>query len=90
MRRQKFKISIEGNILKKWKTDGAIISYIKKVKERVINPNLLSLYNYDAGLRNISTNDGYISNDQWPHYNYSDPNKNKIACLLRTIYDNQT
>ena len=76
MRRQKFNINSSGILLDKWKSDPGILDYISLVKLHVININLPNgkIYNYDVGGRNILSNLGPIHYDQWPHYDYSNPN----------------
>ena len=78
MRRQKFNINCSGILVDKWKSDHAILNYISLVKLHVININLPNgkIYNYDVGGRNTLSNLGHIHYDQWPRYDYSNPNNN--------------
>ena len=78
-RRQKFNINSTGTILDKWNSDPEILKFLSLVKQHVIDINIPNgkIYHYDVGGRNLLSNVGPIYDDQWPHYDYANPNNNK-------------
>ena len=87
MRRQKFNFYSKGTAFKKWNRDVGIRCYLSEVKTVVIDPNLPKGHNYDVGKKNLLTNLGPIDTDQWPHYDYSNPNdkRNVNTYTLQSI-----
>ena len=78
-RRQKFNINSTGTILDKWNSDPEILKFLSLVKQHVIDINIPNgkIYHYDVGGRNLLSNVGPIYDDQWPQYDYANPNNNK-------------